>query len=631
MQGSSIAARSAQDLLLGLVGSERANGIGACGSSGPPPTFFIQPEPMGAQIVTKKKPLSLTLYSNSKLASSITISGVLVTESGIADFKQSVEIAVPAGVGRSVRVDLSAKQMGLNGGTHRRAGWLRIKTSSVSEDGEPGYTDSFPTLYFHALDGDHEWLVYDEETLLSDFEAGALNGGRETMERSGEPSDGYPDSFDDVLYPPLIEIDPPDPWDSAEDDLMRDPLGSTSGDALAGHADAMRAISINFCFNIHTVWTDAEHASEDFWTNNHITVPARGMFAKITADGINNWEYSDELKWSGSDRGCTGYIPGLWNGYYKIRLYTSGKVAGNDIQVMNAANGHRAVYDFEDVYVGTNGPPVRKTFLFPSGHRGNVYAAMAFGWSRHNGGISGTETRVFVDSEDDSSNATVMTSGNYPGAGRIRITPTAASKKMTIAHELGHIVGAFATGAGPTYKGNLSLGSVCSVTGAGGPSRCRSNSGNSHTLTSREYAGCAASEGWANFYAADVYNTHHEDDCAVPVYGRDVDCESGFLWHPNRYMEKKCDTFSQSANLNGMGVELDWLRAYWDVHTNGGGHVGHAAIHSWLDDAVWEKCNVYSVLSDSADSLGGTLDDNWDHADGYNGIDWTATNACYSQ
>jgi hypothetical protein len=142
----------------------------------------------------------------------------------------------------------------------------------------------------------------------------------------------------------------------------------------------------------------------------------------------------------------------------------------------------------------------------------------------------------------------------------------------------------------------------------GGGADCDS-AGEQHALTSLEYTSAAIMEGFAHFLAADAYNDHTETSGRftyykdalgfprdIPLEG-DPDADDAEPWLSNRFAERVCDTTSENA-----GTELDWLRFFWDLHSEGGGEDGEheAVFHLRVDAAfqgtTWNDENGYALL-----------------------------------
>jgi hypothetical protein len=200
-----------------------------------------------------------------------------------------------------------------------------------------------------------------------------------------------------------------------------------------------------------------------------------------------------------------------------------------------------------------------------------------------------------------------------------------------LVHELGHRLAAFATS-------KLSDGSDKGW--AEGQNDCDAfPSGGVHSMRSAEYQGGALYEGFAHFYAADVWNNHGQTDCWFKYYQaieEDDDpyfnCEVASTNFPVGYSEDvPCDCIAEPPlppNAMACAVELDWLRTLWDVHTNYGSGVDPSFTYiltTWLGGAdAWDRNNVYDMLDARASALSGNLDNAWDAAKGANAVDHPA-------
>ena len=160
---------------------------------------------------------------------------------------------------------------------------------------------------------------------------------------------------------------------------------------------------------------------------------------------------------------------------------------------------------------------------------------------------------------------------------------------------------------------------------------CDETTSGSHSINSQEWAGAALSEGYSQFYAADVWNTHadHGANCQFRYYklmGGDrktVDCEdnsANTAEFPGKYAENwPCDT-----PLDGTGVELDWMRFFWDFHTNPGyPKPTFTDILDLIDDADdWTKTTAFDKLDGEAQTFRSTVfRTRWNGTAAYNGVD----------
>lgn len=133
------------------------------------------------------------------------------------------------------------------------------------------------------------------------------------------------------------------------------------------------------------------------------------------------------------------------------------------------------------------------------------------------------------------------------------------------------------------------------------------------------------SEGFAHFFATDAFNSHGQYGARFGYYKYldlsdpyVVDVENGPLGGATAFMEAAC-----VPPYGGHGTELDWLRTFWDYHTNAGTKPGHSLIldEMWrAHEAMTKHCQGYRRMHESATSDG--LGERWASFGAYNGIDW---------
>jgi hypothetical protein len=176
--------------------------------------------------------------------------------------------------------------------------------------------------------------------------------------------------------------------------------------------------------------------------------------------------------------------------------------------------------------------------------------------------------------------------------------------KHIIGHELGHRV-AYANGweAGANYNAS------------GAPTECTCNyvehGSQLHCLMSREYGDAAQEEGFGHFFAAAMFNDRIENNgkfvyCKESL-NQDLDTDNPIhppsAWNAfvtdngqwyNKYMSEQCDPGDVAR-----GVELDWLRFYYEMWTTG-----------TYKYSVGELLDIWEVVQDQ------TPDDyGWDNTD----------------
>lgn len=222
-------------------------------------------------------------------------------------------------------------------------------------------------------------------------------------------------------------------------------------------------------------------------------------------------------------------------------------------------------------------------------------------------------------------------------------TNSGIRRKFTLIHEMGHIMANKVT-EGVANGGDCSGNDVepCYESGTG-----------SHAFWSREGSRCAFKEAFADFYAADVWNDHNEDNCAFKYYktnasttdlgefigGAAFDCAgddgSDPGTTPDDFTNYQGDTqvgyLTQCNEVNylmhhyyGLGTELDWLRVLWNLHTDGASPPSYTTIVRWIRDCVTQLDDAlaFSQLDACADFQGGTLNTNWDAGKSVHAIDY---------
>ena len=109
-----------------------------------------------------------------------------------------------------------------------------------------------------------------------------------------------------------------------------------------------------------------------------------------------------------------------------------------------------------------------------------------------------------------------------------------------------------------------------------------------HATSSKELQSCAMEEGFGSFYAADAFNDHGQTDCMFRIALTTINCESESFAHPLALMETRCP-----QPFAGFGNETDWMRTFWDLHTDLATDPSMNEILRWIRDAnnatAWTK------------------------------------------
>ena len=388
---------------------------------------------------------------------------------------------------------------------------------------------------------------------------------------------------------------------------------------------AARGDSIKFCFDINGVFVDNDYAlpggtTEDFWVTD-LPKALRGArtIIKIGMTTYFDGNLGDGIGAGDPGLGCTTTmtVPAA-NSTYQFQHYSSGGLIDNLVGGQHFLNAQLddddgTVHDVNllTVWVHTGGEGTFSIELLGTEDATNLWrlhATAAVVLARVGRWADASVLDIFVDNDEDARNH--YDNGNVFINAANQDKVIGIQRKFAIAHEIGHFladVHANATG------GNCDLSD----------SQCPSNG--SHGMSSKEYQGCAFTEGFAHFFSASAWNNFGADTDCVFRYWADstIDCEGSLTsnW-PEAYMETLCYNTSHT----GRGVELDWLRQFWDVQTDGT-QPNFDDMMEWVQSSWffavppdWE--DPYFQLDNVADLLDGAIDSNWDAAKGTNGIDW---------
>ena len=408
-------------------------------------------------------------------------------------------------------------------------------------------------------------------------------------------------------------------------------LGFLSG---AAHAETTK-----FCFTILTAFSDSggqlsDTTKEDYWTTNTYQ-PARGVWAVVKRGTTTYFsDYLDDGVTSTND-GCTPSInvPNLAGSTFTATLSLNASVQGNTVRVRQA-DVPSVVYAQAVTWTQTLVASSITRQMAPSDGivfgqttmKGmfNVLMAMAFAQYRHAGGMTGKTYTARVGGYS-------TTRANI-SAGYLEIQDSRALVKFVVVHEVGHLLYEFASARAPWIGGYDVDELPCVAT----------DNPKTHSLRSKEHDEVGFDEGSAHFYAADVWNSHADQDCVYNYYKFDVpvwlstgggafgiemqepvfDCEAATsdlslplrattpapnstAPYPLRTMETFC-----GGSFADRSVEADWLRTLWDLHTSGTTPPTFTEIVGLLNGAfaiALPGYSVYQEVSDEAAVRGGSV------------------------
>jgi hypothetical protein len=288
--------------------------------------------------------------------------------------------------------------------------------------------------------------------------------------------------------------------------------------------------------------------------------------------------------------------------------YSVATVNGNTV-IVRDFDGEIDSYVRVIPFVGGSGT---KHYTFPQTNRSNLLAATTFTLARW---PQVTGETFEINDRCDPQGDQCCDCSNPTGIWIDRRT-----RKFIISHEVGHRLLALFTN-----------GYVNDCTEVLMPTTlpCAQSDPTSHALTSMEFSSCAAMEGWAHFVGVRAYNNPVEDDNPGATFqywggsGTTVDVEHGPTGGVEKYYEMVCG--GSAANAGGSGVELDWMRHWWDYHTNPSPEQPVSQLtmlQEIAENSNWFATNAYQVISDGVEAFSGAAQrERWEAIAAGNGVD----------
>jgi hypothetical protein len=340
---------------------------------------------------------------------------------------------------------------------------------------------------------------------------------------------------------------------------------------IAGTAHATtHRFCANWAYHYRDAGFDEDYLlhTEEFWGYPYGVINANHTYAEVYRDGQFLW-----WGWLNSV-GCTPTFPGQAGQYtFRVRShFTKG---------YNTIGTFPRVAIFNNTGEGSNPwstPGFQSTMNLPSAstpqtHRrmfglghpiASVAAIIAHALNRSDHGFQpGTTYLIYADQPGDASYSRIHKRVHIGFDQRWQYK--LAHSKSTVAHEVGHAVMDGLMGMLHTTFDMKPPESVpvcrCDHVKTGSQAHC---------LQSREKISTAQNEGWANFYAVNLFNNPNHSD-AYFAYYKEVFLPPFFFldppvkvntYAPIQWMRTYCPLASR-------GVELDWLQFYWWVRNKG--------------------------------------------------------------
>jgi hypothetical protein len=282
----------------------------------------------------------------------------------------------------------------------------------------------------------------------------------------------------------------------------------------------------------------------DFYSNNSYDPPAYGIYLRIDKVVSDIW-VTDWEGYTGTLTGCVTKVLYTETKYRIKAIAKSRSYHDNDTYVKYEDQGSRithAQWLTTNFYVDPNDSTYTFVHAYNSTWKvSNVLAAAGRSLRFRDAGVEDHEITYLTNDCPDGNY-----SCNYGDDHDIYLSSGGRDSKFTISHETGHnLLHERIEDLNNGWKNNCVHSSQS----------CPASGSANHSWYSQEYQSCAAMEGFANFYAAAVWNINNGlgSDCYYGTY----DC---LLYQT--YMEDYCDT-----PWGDKGVEADWTIFLWHLHS----------------------------------------------------------------
>lgn len=605
----------------------------------PPLTLVWSELSPGVETELSNAQTTLTITNNSDSDSEVVVEldwiGDLGTTNSYKGELDSVLFDSDSGSQLDVEIDLGSIFPELD---TTYSGYLHVAARIVTAEGQHDQVIS-PGIYFHQDDG--TTFIYDEEVLRSEYRGGDFDG---LVDASAQLVDEGEDR--DIVR--IIAYEGTDINDGSLieglSDLADDPANTagstpvnTSGTLVQAEDPAAHSWNQTLCVNweaqtVDSGFTNSVGITEDYWSsaNSGITTIGYGVRVKIGAATFDT-----------NVNGC-------------VTFTSTGSSYTADVLVyayVTDSNGsflrmHNAASNTQDSYPGSTYGVLHINTAFNSGAtttldvgdytaRWTAMAAMAHSLWFYNDGISNTEYHV-SDLAGQNPDVDLDCSANFnyyndvaDNESYIRLVSANIAycpfhnqqNKFVLSHEYGHAYGFQLAGIGSQSPAATNH----SATPAGS---CLFAGGYVYDNNTKEWGSIGIREGFAHYISARIWNAAAAD--GQFKWGSSFDLER---WDPSNlpggYLVNQCCPDSDmacAASLDGAGTITDWMRAFWDMHTDATctsltkANMPYLYAFTILQGGLTND-NFFSATQAAMSWWSSTCQDRWDDLACRNGID----------
>ena len=506
-----------------------------------------EPEPGSSDGIQYDR-IELNVIANGALYQGKQLPGPIDTAPPTAPFSATVSLpnlGVPTGV--------------------RSPGYIEATLVYTGTDGQPARSVA-PYLWFHADEGDPDGVVI-YGSLGQQRQASALEYDHNAAMSQRLASLIAPDEVITVTAgidyytaeDPLISRPPAD---FSEDDLI-EPM-ELIGDPIPQEPGEAPMADYSLCLRMSVSTIDSGYG-EDYGLDNG-NWQARGARVKIRHNG---WKVAEGYL---NSNGCGGFSSNK-SGSISVEFLGKMRIRDNnghriDLLHMPADRGDGTFYvSTQKVTISNPSPGV--TF-FPLITGRDPLAVLAYGMQERvfHSGMHGENVWVKFNGCNNDPNQGSCTGRSWSKR-FLWLSPKNNSfkRKFVIMHEYGH---ALLGEVGNYIDQDCSFGS---------------GSDSFHGMTGLEYSSCAAGEGWGHFIAAITWNDPFQGDHPTGFFR--YWSGSGVTYNLENGPDTALCGQQANTNCNSYGMEIDWMRQFWDFYTNPGTRPGWGGMLDMLDRVQW--------------------------------------------